>query len=96
MSPHDYFLKSAKVFGADRDIAGRILRAAGIRDLVRDKRTSSLEFPLSAVPLLAEEAPDMPVAASFAIAEQRAEGTVLRELMLQSTTPATFDYVSNL
>ena len=35
-----------------------------------------------------------PVAA--AIAEQRAEGTVLRELMLQSTTPATFDYVSNL
>ena len=96
MSPRDYFLKSAKVFGADRDVAGRILRSAGIRDLMRDKRASSLEFPLSAVPLLADEAPDMPVAVSFAVAEQRAEGPVLRELMLQSTTPTTFDYASDL
>lgn len=96
MSPRDHFLKSAKVFGADRDAAGRVLREAGVRDLKRDKRTSSLEFPLEAVPLLAEKAPHMPVAVSFAIAEQRAEGPVLRELMLQSTTPATFDYAADL
>ena len=96
MSPRDYFLKSAKVFGADRDVAGRILRAESVRDLARDKRTSSLEFPLSAVPLLADEAPHMPVAVSFAIAEQRPEGSVLRELMLQSTTPSTFNYASDL
>ena len=63
---------------------------------MRDKRTSSLEFPLSAVPLLADSAPDMPVAVSFAVAEQRSDGPVLRELMLQSTTPAMFDYASDL
>ncbi|MBO7702649.1 MAG: radical SAM protein [Eggerthellaceae bacterium] len=96
MSPRDHFLKSAKVFGADRDVAGRILREAGVRELMRDKRASSLEFPLSAVPLLADKAPDMPVAVSFAIAEQRAEGPVLRELMLQATTPGTFDYEADL
>lgn len=92
MSPRDHFLKSAKVFGADRDVASRILRAAGITDLVRDRKASSLEFPLSAVPLLAESAPNLPVAVSVAIAEMRDGEPVLRELALQYTTPATFDY----
>ena len=91
MSPRDHFLKSAKVFGADRVIASRILREAGITALARNRQASSLEFPLSAVPLLAEKAPDMPVAVSIAIAEMRGNQPVLRELALQTTTPAAFD-----
>ena len=35
LSGRDYFLKSAKVFGADRDVASRILRAQGVRALQR-------------------------------------------------------------
>jgi len=96
MSPRDFFLKSAKVFGADRDAASRILRDAGITGLVRNKKASSLEFPLSAVPLLADSAPDMPVAMSICIAEMRGDEPVLRELALQVTTPATFDYATDL
>ena len=92
MSPRDHFLKSAKVFGADRDKASRILRNAGITRMARDKAESSLEFPVSAIPLLASEQPDMPVAICFAIAEMREDGLVLRELALQYTTPATFDF----
>ena len=92
MSPRDHFLKSAKVFGADRDKASRILRNAGITKLERSKADSSLEFPVSAIPLLAAEQPDMPVAICFAIAEMREDGPVLRELALQHTTPATFDF----
>lgn len=91
MSPYDHFLKSAKVFGADRDKASRILRDAGITKLARDKQESSLEFPVSAIPLLAADHPDMPVAICLAIAEMRDEGPVLRELALQHTTPSTFD-----
>ncbi len=48
------------------------------------------------VPLLAHDAPNMPVAICFAIAEQRAGEPVLRELMLQRTTPASFDYDTDL
>ena len=71
--------------------ASRILRDAGITALARNRQASSLEFPLSAIPLLAEKAPDMPVAVSIAIAEMRDDQPVLRELALQTTTPATFD-----
>lgn len=96
LSPRDFFLKSAKVFGADRDVASRILRAHGIFDLERNKSASSLEFAPSAVPLLAAEAPDMAIAISFCIAEERSGEPVLRELALQRTTPATFDYECDL
>lgn len=72
--------------------ASRILRDAGTAALARNRQASSLEFPLSAIPLLAEKAPDMPVAVSIAIAEMRDDEPVLRELAMQTTTPATFDY----
>lgn len=91
MSEHDYFLKSAKVFGRDIEPVKAALRAMGERRIDYDGEYNSLEFPLEALPKLAHEMPNIEVAVCFFVAEQREGGSVLRELAVFKTTPATFD-----
>ncbi|MBR2789505.1 MAG: hypothetical protein IKD70_02645 [Eggerthellaceae bacterium] len=91
LSPRDYFLKAAKVFCADCARAKAVLAKAGVTALVEDTANRCLEFPVSAVRLLAERWPLMEVAITFCIAEEREEGPLLRELALALTTAAGFD-----
>lgn len=96
MSQRDYFLKVAKVFGDDCNVAKNVLESAGETDFAFDAEWQSLEFAASLTSLLADAAPSMPVAICSAIAEMRDGEPVLRELGLQLTTPATFDYGSDI
>lgn len=96
MSGRDYFLKSAKVFGADMTPVETALRSVGEQRMQRNDEYRYLEFPLSALTHLTSIAPNVEVAVSLSIAEQREEGPVLRELAVQKTTPATFDPASDV
>lgn len=89
MSPRDHFLKSAKVFGADRGPARDALTAAGA-PFQDDRDFDFTEFSLVALPALEATMPYAPVAISYAICEPREGEVVLRELRLDLTTPATF------
>lgn len=89
MSPRDHFLKSAKVFGADRAPVRAVLAAADA-PFQDDEDFDFTEFSLSSLPVLEATAPDAPVAISYAICEPRGGETVLRELRLDLTTPAAF------
>lgn len=90
-SERDYFLKSAKVFGADVAFVQAALRSIGESRMRRSRKDGYLEFPLSALPELAKTMPNIEVAVSISIAEQREEGPMLRELAVQKTTPGSFD-----
>lgn len=90
MSKRDHFLKSAKVFGADREPARTALAAAGASWVDNDEMDFT-EFALADVEALRADAPEVEVAVSSAICEPREEGIVLRELALGLTTPAIFD-----
>ena len=95
LSPNDYFLKTAKVFGADREPVRRLLSALRVR-FQDDPANDFLAFNPRDVALLASAFPDMEVAISYALREQREEGPVLRELRLDLTTSATFDMAADL
>lgn len=92
MSPRDHFLKSAKVFGADRAAVREMLETAG-EPFEENDDFDFTEFSLAVLPSLSRVVPDAPVAVSYAICEPREEGVVLRELRLDLTTPATFQEV---
>lgn len=89
MSPRDHFLKSAKVFGADRADVRETLEAAGEACEENDEFDFT-EFSLTALPSLNKAALDVPVAVSYALCEPREGEVALRELRLDLTTPATF------
>lgn len=91
MSPRDHFLKSAKVFGADRAPVREALARKGAPFEDGDDLDST-EFPLDAVALLRGELPDIELAVSYAVCESRGGETVLRELRLDATTPSTFNF----
>ena len=90
LSSTDCFLKSAKVFGEEAEMARRVLQRADV-PFELNKELGYLEFRLADVPLLVEDAPLLPVAASTCIVEQREEGQVLRELTLGLTDPTSFE-----
>lgn len=95
LSPNDYFLKTAKVFGADCAPVRQVLSALRVR-FEEDPANSALSLNPADVSLLASAFPDMEVAIAYAMREQREEGPVLRELRLDLTTPATFDPKTDL
>ena len=95
LSPNDYFLKTAKVFGADREPVRQLLSALRVR-FQDDSENDFLAFHPRDIALLVSAFPDMEVAISYALREQREEGPVLRELRLDLTTPAAFDAATDL
>ena len=91
MSKRDYFLKSAKTFGPDRATVREVLSQENVPFEESDD-FNYVEFPVTAVSLLRDKLPDFELAISYAICEDRDGETVLRELCLDRTTPATFNF----
>lgn len=80
----DYFIKSAKVFGEDKEIVEKILRKHGIRYYEVDPSYDSLQFPLSAIKYLKDTAVNIAIC-SF-VSEVREDGEILREVKVEWTT----------
>ena len=93
-SERDYFLKSAKVFGADIALVQRIFDQKGFRQYELHADQGYLEFPVRRVNLLKKA--DVEVAISTNILEMRNGELVLRELSLARTTPQLFDYPKDI
>lgn len=95
LSPQDHFLKTAKVFGADRAPVRQLLTTLRI-PFQDDPENDALTLHPGNLSLLASAFPNMEVAIAYALREQREEGPVLRELRVDLTTPATFDVKADL
>lgn len=93
-SERDYFLKSAKVFGADIALVQRIFDQKGFRQYELHADQGYFEFPVRRVNLLKKA--DVEVAISTNILEMRNGELVLRELSLARTTPQLFDYPKDI
>lgn len=76
----DFFLKTAKVFGPDRDLAVRALQAVGCSDFLANDAEGSLSFPPRFVPQL-KGVGVVPVA-SVCVLEKDESGSFLREVGL--------------
>lgn len=77
----DFFLKTAKVYGGDRELARAILKEAGCTDFLEDDDEQSLAFPCRCIPVL-EGAGVQPVY-SVNVLETRDDGHYLREVALE-------------
>lgn len=89
MSEKDFFIKSAKVFGADIQPVKRLLKQSAPVDLQRNRDHDYLEFHVSQIPALREL--DVEVGISWNVMEERDDGEYLREVRIDLTTPQTFD-----
>jgi len=90
-SNQDYLLKSAKVFGDDIPRVFNAFRSLGYHDFTRSQKPRYLEFHVNQIPRLAELGLDVEVGLSTSTLEEREDGTVLRELKIDLTTPQQFD-----
>lgn len=81
----DYFFKSAKVFGEDKQTVADRLQKQGIKSYEVDSSFDSLQFPLSAIKYLKGTQVDIAVC-SF-VSENRDGEEVLREVKVEWTTP---------
>lgn len=77
----DFFLKTAKVYGADRELARAVLDAAGCTDYFEDDEEKSFAFPPRYLPAL-KGTPVTPVY-SVNVLETREDGRYLCEIGLQ-------------
>ena len=103
LSEKGYFLESAKAFGEDARVVGRLAEDTGAFACEYNERGDFAEFPLQGLPLICEAFPDMPIGISVGaveVAAQECAGAaspvptqqtpVLRELKLEQTTPRAF------
>lgn len=90
LSERDYFLKSAKVFGLDRNPVEEALTRKGFAFERRDDYDFT-EFPIDAIGVLREELPHVEIGVSYAVCEPRDGEVALRELRIDLTTPEVFD-----
>ncbi|MGN0077343.1 MAG: radical SAM protein [Coriobacteriales bacterium] len=91
MSDKDFFLKSAKVFGADSQRAQKVFRSKAIDAQSYRADDNLTEFSPVHIPLLAGEYPSMEIALGYNVVERRDGEWVLRELRVDRTSPAAFD-----
>ncbi|MGE5589369.1 MAG: radical SAM protein [Bacillota bacterium] len=91
LSPRDYFLKSAKVFGNDGERVKIAFRRQGFKGFVENPRLGFVEFPPDRVRDLATGLPNLEVAISSGVMEAREDGKYLREVKVDLIHPGTFD-----
>lgn len=93
-SHHDFFIKTAKVFG--EDIAPVKQALIKIRRAVFEQHSAEnyLEFHPRLITQLAPL--DVQVAISYCVVETRAEVRILRELKVDWTTPQSFDITQDI
>jgi uncharacterized protein len=89
LSPKDYFLKSAKVFGQDIPQVLRVFDTAGYRGYEHNREYHYVEFHVDQIKNL--KALDLQLGLSTSLMEDRPDGEYLRELQIDLTTPQTFD-----
>lgn len=77
----DFFLKMAKVFGEDRAMAERALRACGCEDFLANAGEESLSFPRKLAAQL--KGAGVTVVESVCVLEKDEQGSFLREVGLQ-------------
>jgi hypothetical protein len=88
-SEKDYFLKTAKVFGADIEPARKALIRKGFDGYNLNRELGYLEFPVQKIRALREL--PLEVGISYGVLETRGRDKVLRELKVALTTPQSFD-----
>ena len=88
VSPNDYFIKTAKVFGEDIPRVKGALDKAGYRDYAISEEHKSLEFHVNQIASLKKM--EIEVGISMSVLETRENEQVLRELKVDVTTPQTF------
>lgn len=91
LSERDYFLKSAKAFGADARTVRDVLERAGQSTWRYDEQGDYLIFPVSWITRLADSFPNMEMGICYYVVEQRDGEEQLRELRIDATSPANFD-----
>jgi hypothetical protein len=87
-SQADYFLKTAKVFGADIAPVQAFFEKTGYTDFVLDQEHNYLEFHVSQISALKKL--DIEIGLSSNVCETRDGEQYLRELQVDCTTPQTF------
>lgn len=88
-SERDYFLKSAKVFGADIPRVKRVFERIRYSAYQTNTEYDFLEFHVDRIPALKDL--DVEVGISTGVMEAREDGQYLRELKVDLTYPAVFD-----
>ncbi len=88
-SERDFFLKSAKVFGREASLVQKRFHRAGVRHYHLNREHDYIEFS----PVLIQHLKDLFIEIGICshVVEERAEGTVLREVKIELTTPNSFD-----
>ncbi|MBL4953500.1 radical SAM protein [Neobacillus sp. OS1-32] len=81
----DYFIKSAKVFGKDKEIVRKRLQKHGISYFEQNEMYDCLQFPLSAIKYLKGTPVDIAIC-SF-VSEVQGKEEILREVKVQWTIP---------
>jgi pyruvate formate-lyase activating enzyme-like uncharacterized protein len=89
LSPKDYFLKSAKVFGDDVPKVVDLLQKLGCDEYQVNTDYGYVEFPVSRIKALEEL--DVEVGVSSGVMETRQDGRYLKELQVALTYPKAFD-----
>ncbi|MFO7537967.1 MAG: radical SAM protein [Chloroflexota bacterium] len=88
-SEKDYFLKSAKVYGADIPKVLKLFRRQRITGYVHNDEYDYLEFHVDQIGKLGRL--NVEVGVSSSVMEMRDDGQYLRELKVDLTRPSTFD-----
>jgi uncharacterized protein len=88
VSPKDYFVKTAKVFGEDVPVVKQALDKVGCREYAFNEEHQSLEFHVSHIAHLKKT--EVEVGISTQVVERRENESVLRELKVDVTTPQSF------
>ncbi len=77
----DFYIKTAKVFGPDREVAKALLGVAGCVDMVEDEEEESLAFPRRYLPVLKDANVEPMIA--ICLMEKDEEGHYLQEVALK-------------
>jgi hypothetical protein len=88
VSPKDYFVKTAKVFGEAVPAVKQALEKAGCREYAFSEDHQSLEFHVNYIALLKKM--DIEIGVSTQVVETRENEPFLRELKVDVTTPQSF------
>lgn len=84
-SNKDFFIKSAKVFGEDREIAAEKLRKHGMKTFEENDQFDFLQFPISAIKYLKDS--PVQIAVCSYVNEMRGGEEVLREVKVEWALP---------
>ncbi|MCB8814993.1 radical SAM protein [Desulfosporosinus shakirovi] len=93
-SNKDYFYKSAKVFGADIPKVLKVFKKLHNTNYVMNDDYQFLEFHVEKIKNLTKL--DIEIGISYNVMEKRGDGSYLRELRIDVTSPKNFDLRSDI